>query len=309
MEQGSNVHSDLATPTATIETLRSFGLYTKKRLGQHYLIDDNIVGNILDLADISPQDVVLEVGPGIGTLTRALLPRAKKVVAIEFDRALDKVLECTVGQDEKFTLVRADAVSVSPEEVIAAAGEAPTQLVANLPYRVAATVVLRFFEIFPSLESATIMVQKEVAERMSAVPHTKSYGAYTVKLSLYARPDGMFTVARNSFLPPPRVDSAVIRLVRSDRVFPATNEDGSSKPSLNSATGPSDLSGKRKFVAKIVDAGFAQRRKTVYNSLKAHLDYPAEAINLALLAAGIDPKTRAEALDTEAFITLADFFQ
>lgn len=284
------MHSPLATPTATIKMLRQYDLYTKKRLGQHFLVDDNVVGRILELAQITPDDVVLEVGPGIGTLTCALLPQAKKVVAVEFDRALDTVLESTVGQDERFALVKADAMSVTPEEVISATGEAPTKLVANLPYGVAATVVLRFFEIFPSLESATVMVQKEVADRMNAAPNNKTYGAYTVKLSLYARPEGVFTVARNSFLPPPRVDSAVIRLVRTQNAL-------------------KNKSRERQFIAKIVDAAFAQRRKTVYNSLKAHLDYPADVVLTALLTAGIDPGARAEALETEAFITLANFFQ
>lgn len=275
--------SPLASPSATIALLQAHGLYTKKKLGQHFLVDDNVIRRIMDLAVVGAEETVLEVGPGIGTLTVALCDAAGAVIAVERDRDLEAVLAETTADRPRFALVHADAVNVSVEEVSAPFGP-PTALVANLPYQVAATVVLRFFEMMPSLNSATVMVQAEVADRMAARPGTKAYGAYTVKLGLRARVAGRFAVAPACFLPPPRVDSAVIRLERLP-----TAEDA---PLLAEA-------------ARAADAAFAQRRKTIRNSLKAALNLPVGRIDAALAAAGIDGTARAEALPPAAFVELA----
>lgn len=275
--------SPLATPSATIAVLERHGLYTKKSLGQHFLIDDNVVKRIIELAALSGDETVLEVGPGIGTLTLALCSAAKAVVAVERDRALEAVLAETTAQCAQFAFVHADAVEVTPERIAVPFG-APTALVSNLPYQVAATVVLRFFEILPQLTQATVMVQSEVADRMAAHPGTKAYGAYTVKLRMRAEPAGRFQVPPGCFLPPPRVDSAVIRLERR----PLTDD--------------ADLMAR---AARVADAAFAQRRKTLRNSLKATFDAPAEAIEAAFEATGIDGRVRAETLPPEAFIELA----
>lgn len=276
-------HSPLATPSATIAVLKRHGLATKKSLGQHFLVDDNAVGRIIDLAALTGEETVLEIGPGLGTLTAALCRHAGAVVAVERDADLLGALAETTADCPHFAVVRADAVAVSPETIAEPFGP-PTALIANLPYAVAATVVLRFFQEIPTLASATVMVQSEVAARMAAGPGSKEYGSYTVKLRLLAAPAGRFSVARSCFLPPPRVDSAVLRLERNPLA-----ED----PIL------------LRDAARAADAAFAQRRKTIRNSLRSVLDAEASVIDAALETAGIDGALRAEALPPQAFLALA----
>ncbi|MCL2331997.1 MAG: 16S rRNA (adenine(1518)-N(6)/adenine(1519)-N(6))-dimethyltransferase RsmA [Actinomycetia bacterium] len=278
-------HSPLASPKATIAALRDYGLYTKKSLGQHFLIDDGVVGKILKLAKPAPEATLLEVGPGIGTLTLALLATGNPVIAVEKDAALLPVLQRISGTEgaAPFVTLRQDALDLD-----ALAGhlpQTPLELVANLPYQVAATVVLAYFEHLPHLQSATVMVQREVAERMKARPATKAYGAYTVKLALLASVTGSFSVARTSFLPPPRVDSTVIRLERRASVpLPGTDH--------------ADL-------AAFVDAAFAMRRKTLLNNLRAAWPAcPPDRLVVALAKRGFAPNLRAEALSPEDFIQL-----
>ncbi len=275
--------SPLATPSATRAVLAEYGLSTKKSLGQHFLVDDNVVRRILELADLSRDDTVLEIGPGIGTLTVALCARAKAVVAVERDSDLEAALAHATTDCQRFALVNGDALEVAPERLCAPFGP-PTALVANLPYQVAATVVLRVFQSLPSISSATVMVQAEVADRMAAGPGSKAYGSYTVKLRLYAEPVARFAVAPGCFMPPPRVDSAVLRL---DRV--GTGLD----PALQAAA------------ARVADAAFAQRRKTVRNSLRASLGLTPGRLDAALRDAGVDGSVRAETLEPSAFIALA----
>jgi len=276
-------HSPLANPTATLAVLAAHGLSTKKHLGQHFLVDDNVVGRILQLAAISADDVVFEIGPGIGTLTVALCGEAAAVVAVERDPDLLPVLADTAGGCPGLHIVRGDAVAVSLESLNAPAGP-PVALVANLPYAVAATVVLRFFQELPSMRSATVMVQAEVADRMVAKPGSKDYGSYTVKLHLLARPAGRFSVPRGVFLPPPRVDSAVLRLERISR---------DESPELLA------------FASRVADAAFAQRRKTLRNSLVAAGGWPSSVVEAALADAEIDGRRRGETLDIEEFLRLA----
>jgi 16S rRNA (adenine1518-N6/adenine1519-N6)-dimethyltransferase len=277
-------NSPLATPSATLAVLKRFGLATKKSLGQHFLVDDNVVARILELAAIEPGSVVLEVGPGIGTLTAALCEHAGAVVAVERDGDLLKALASTTAACERLAVLRADAVAISPKQLAEPFG-APVALVANLPYGVAATVVLRFFEKLPAMRSATVMVQSEVADRMAASPGGKEYGSYTVKLRLLARPAGRFAVPRSCFLPPPRVDSAVLRLDR--------------RPLSDDHALLADA-------ARVADAAFAQRRKTVRNSLRSTLGVDVAALDEALAAAGIDGSLRAEVLEPGRFLALAE---
>lgn len=276
-------HSPLASPGATLSVLQRHGLYTKKSLGQHFLVDDNVIGRIIDLAALRGDETVLEVGPGIGTLTVALCEHAGAVVAVERDDDLLSVLAETTAGCERFAVVHADAVEVTPAQLAEPFG-APVAVVANLPYAVAATVVLRFFEVLPSLRHATVMVQTEVADRMSAIPGTKDYGSYTVKLRMRAQPAGRFSVGRGCFLPPPRVDSTVLRLERT--------ESGLSEDLIRRSS-------------RIADAAFAQRRKTLRNSLKATLAATPAEIDAALAAAGIDGSVRAETLGPHAFVDIA----
>ncbi len=275
-------YSPLASPSATIAALQKHGLATKKALGQHFLVDDNVIGRILDLAALGGTETVLEIGPGIGTLTVPLCAHAGAVVAVERDLELAAVLEETTASCGRFALVHGDAVNI-PAEAIAASFGPPTALVSNLPYGVAATVVLRCFEEFPEIRSATVMVQAEVAERMAASPGRKDYGAYTVKLRLRARPAGRFMVSRGCFLPPPRVESTVLRLERALLTDdPRLLEDAS----------------------RVADMAFAQRRKTIRNNLRSAFG-DASAVESALADAGIEGGLRAEAVAPDGYLRLA----
>ncbi len=284
-------YSRLADPRETRAVLESFGLATKHRLGQNFLINDEVIGKIVNLADLGAADVVLEVGPGIGTLTVAMLPRVAAVCSIEADRELEAVLAETCAQDsEKFFLTMADALRVGPQNLVRGEGVAePTKFVSNLPYQVAATLILRNFDAFPSLESATVMVQAEVADRICAVPGSKTYGAYTAKLALRARTCGRFEVGPGNFMPPPHVDSAVVRLDREPLADPATGE------ALDAARILS--------VSAVIEAAFAQRRKTIRNSMSAN-GFDKDLLDQAFIACDIAPTTRAERLAPVDFVRL-----
>ena len=293
------VFSWLASPRETRGVLESYGLATKHHLGQNFLVNDAIIGKILGLAELGDTDVVFEVGPGIGTLTVAMLPAAGAVVSVEADRGLEPVLAETCARDsERFALVMGDALKVTPETLTAAVASLgidglapePTKLVSNLPYQVAATVVLRSFEQMPALRRAVVMVQAEVADRMAASPGSKAYGGYTAKLALYARPTGRFEVGPGNFMPPPHVDSAVIRLDRATMADPATGEPLTA--------------GQIAWCAQVIDAAFAQRRKTIRNSMGASGFDKAE-LDAAFAATGIEARSRAEVLAPEDFVRLA----
>ena len=241
--------SPLANPTATRELLEEFGLATKHRLGQNFLIDNHVIERICELAELAGDERVLEVGPGCGTLTLALLQEAACVTSIEADPELEPVLDAhaadyanfrfimgdalKVGDPElepvldahaadyaNFRFIMGDALKVGPEQIEQAAGGEPTVFVANLPYNVAATIILQFFQTMPALKRAVVMVQKEVADRIAAVPGNKTYGGYTAKLGLYAQVTGRFEVPPRCFMPAPHVDSAVVRIDRVDGVVP-----------------------------------------------------------------------------------------
>lgn len=275
--------SRFATPSATRAVLESHGLALKKSLGQHFLVDGNIVGKILDLAGLTRDTPVLEIGPGIGTLTVALCAEAGAVVAVERDTDLLPALDDVAAECGNLTVVRADAVSVAPDLLLTPLGP-PVALVANLPYGVAATVVLRSFEKMPSIVSATVMVQAEVAQRMAAAPGRKDYGAYTVKLRMFAEPSGSFAVPRTCFMPPPRVDSTVLRL---DRVMRTESDQ------------------QRRSAVTLVEAAFSQRRKTLRNSVLAATGWEGAVFDDALAKAGIDGRRRAETLSVDEFFALA----
>ncbi len=280
--------SPLANPTATREMLEAFGLATKHRLGQNFLVDNHVIGRIMDLAELTGAERVLEVGPGIGTLTLALVQEAAHVTSIEMDAELEQVLSAHAMDHPNFSFIMGDALKVPQETIVeASGGEVPTVLVANLPYNVAATIILQLFQTMPSLERAVVMVQKEVADRIAAAPGSKTYGAYTVKLSLYGEVTGRFEVPPRCFMPAPHVDSAVVRI---DRVFVL---DGDASAQVDAAE-----------IARVVDAAFAQRRKTIRNSMSSN-GFDKNALDAAFEACGIAPTTRAEQLSTAEFIALA----
>ena len=312
-------YSPLATPAATRTYLETWGLYTKKSLGQHFLIDDGVVGRILACADVKEGDSIIEIGPGIGTLTIALLAHGATVCAIEKDINLLKPLANLFEQEKGFSLIAADALDRGKVvKDLPFLAKTPIKLVANLPYAVAATIVLDYFEHFTALSSATVMVQKEVAERMMAQPGTKNYGAYTVKLRMLASPKSSFSVSRTSFLPPPRVDSTVIRLERY-AVIPKGKEASSSGVSANGQPCKNGQPGTRFIMTPelyhatsfIVDAAFAQRRKTIRNSMRAYFlehNRDADLVDELLIQGCINPACRGETLDLESFLTLGNLF-
>ncbi len=271
--------SYLATPSATRAVLERHGLLLKHRLGQNFLVNDAIIEKIIALAEPAAGEHVLEVGPGIGTLTVALLGSGASVTAIEADPTLPAVLAETCARDgERLALIEGDALKVD----LAALDPAPAKLVSNLPYQVAATIILKVFEDVPSLTRAVVMVQAEVADRIAAKPGSKAYGAYTAKLALFGRVTGRFEVGPGNFMPPPHVDSAVVRIDRAPLVDAET--------ALR--------------VAPVIDAAFAQRRKTIRNSMSAS-GFDKGALDAAFAACGIAPTARAETLAPEQFVQLA----
>ncbi len=285
--------SYLANVGETRRVLERHGLMTKKALGQHFLVNDGIVSHICSLADLCAEDVVIEVGPGIGTLTVALLQQAGAVISVEMDKDLPPVLAETCKKwESNFHLISGDALGVSPgglpkkDDAILR----PNKLVSNLPYAVGATIVLDYFQRFDSIESCTVMVQSEVADRMAAKVGTKNYGAYTIKLALYADYVSRFPVSEGNFFPPPRVKSAVIRLDRN-------------------SLGLSD--NERKAACLMADAAFATRRKTIANSCKTYFASRSQSgINVKkdlpwiFEQAKVNPSARGESLLVADFINL-----
>lgn len=304
-EHASHQTSWLANQRATKETLERFGLATKYRLGQNFLVQDYVIEKIVQLAEVQPTDVVVEVGPGLGTLTVALLDRARAVCSLEADSELEQVLAvtCKEPHPDSFALVMGDALAITPQKLAeayntlptvahdaATSAPMPTKFVSNLPYQVAATLILKFFQELPSLERAVVMVQAEVADRIAAKPSTKAYGAYTAKLSLFAQVTGRFEVGPGNFMPPPRVNSAVVRLDRTQARNPLTSKLLSKEELLHTMS--------------VIDAAFAQRRKTIRNSMSAS-GFDKDKLDQAFLATGIAPTVRAEVLTSQDFICLA----
>ena len=304
-EHASHQTSWLANQRATKETLERFGLATKYRLGQNFLVQDHVIEKIVQLAEVQPTDVVVEVGPGLGTLTVALLDRARAVCSLEADSELEQVLAvtCKEPHPDSFALVMGDALAITPQKLADAysalpavaqsaipVSPMPTKFVSNLPYQVAATLILKFFQELSSLERAVVMVQAEVADRIAAKPSTKAYGAYTAKLSLFAQVTGRFEVGPGNFMPPPRVNSAVVRLDRTQARNPLTSKLLSEEELLHTM--------------RVIDAAFAQRRKTIRNSMSAS-GFDKDKLDQAFLATGIAPTVRAEVLTSQDFICLA----
>ena len=284
--------SPLANPTATRQMLERFGLATKHRLGQNFLVDDNVIARILDLARLDEGSRVLEVGPGIGTLTLGMLPLVASVTSVEADRELKPVLEDLAHAFPGFAYVMGDALRVSWDDIVSSqeGGGEPNILVANLPYNVAATIILKYLGERPSLLSEVVMVQAEVADRICAAPGSKAYGAYTAKLRLYGEVTGRFEVPPTCFMPTPHVNSAVVRIDRSPIADSMTGELLS--PAALAAT------------SAVVDAAFAQRRKTIRNSMAAK-GFDKAALDVAFAKAGVSPTARAETLAPAEFVRLA----
>ena len=260
----------------------SLGIRPTKSLGQNFLHDANTIRRIVRTADLAPDDVVLEVGPGLGSLTLGLLEAGHAVTAVEIDAVLAGALSATVAArlpTAQLTVVQADALTI--RELPA---PPPTALVANLPYNVAVPVVLQLLEVVPTLRTGLVMVQAEVADRLVAAPGSRTYGVPSVKAAWYAEATRAGAVGRSVFWPAPNVDSGLVRLQRRD-------------PPRTSAT--------RAQVFAVIDAAFSQRRKMLRSALAGWAGSPAAAEE-RLRAAGIDPTARGETLNVEQFARLAE---
>lgn len=293
---------DLLGPAAVREIAARLGVRPAKRLGQNFVIDPGTIRRIVGLAGLRPDDVVLEVGPGIGSLTLGLIGAAHRVVAVEVDPLLAAELPATVADRapalaDRLEVVTADALSLrgirppgSAPRRDSVPGPPPTALVANLPYNVAVPVVLHLLEELPSIDRALVMVQAEVADRMSAAPGSKTYGVPSVKLAWYGTARRAGAVSRTVFWPVPNVDSALVAFAR----WP----DGG---------GPAEAAGlpgvTREEVFAVVDAAFAQRRKTLRSALASWAGTPGAAEKV-LREAGVEPSLRGEAIGIEQYIRI-----
>jgi 16S rRNA (adenine1518-N6/adenine1519-N6)-dimethyltransferase len=274
----------LLGPAEVRSLAASVDLRPTKQRGQNFVIDANTVRRIVRSSGITADDVVVEVGPGLGSLTLALLGSARRVVAVEVDDQLAGLLPSTVtsyapDHADRFELVHADALRLA-----GLPGPPPTALVANLPYNVSVPVLLHLLALLPSLQRGLVMVQAEVADRLAAGPGSKVYGVPSVKAAWFADVRRAGTIGRNVFWPPPNVDSGLVAWTRRD---------------------PPSTTASRAEVFAVVDAAFAQRRKTLRGALRG-LAGSAEAAERALVAAGVEPVARGEVLDIGAFVRIAE---
>lgn len=277
----------LYTPSGIRELKDQYGFRFSKSLGQNFLVDKNIRDKIVEGSLISPEDLVIEIGPGAGVLTQALAEKAGRVVAIEIDRNLIPILEDTLRDAPNVEVLQGDILRCDLAGIIAARkGQGAVRFVGNLPYYITTPIILRILEEGIPADSITVMVQKEVADRMAARPGTKEYGALTVAVNFYCEIARIASVPRDVFYPMPQVDSAVLRLdVRKQPPVALTDT---------------------KLFFEVVKAGFAMRRKTLLNTLTGLRGLNKVRIGEVLAAAGIDPARRAETLDLDEFARLAN---
>lgn len=277
----------LSSHKATKEVVQKHNFKFSKSLGQNFLIDTNVIDRILEGARVKEGDYVIEVGPGIGTLTKEMGRTAEKVVAIEIDKTLIPILEETLSDFPNIEVINQDILKVNVQELVKEKlNGGPVKLIANLPYYITTPIVMKFLEEDIPVTDIVVMVQKEVADRMNAQPNTKDYGALSVAVQYYCDTEIVAKAPRHMFMPQPNVDSTVIGLhVREERKYPVDNED---------------------IFFKTVKASFGQRRKTLLNSLGGLGFLSKEQIKQALQEANIDEKRRGETLSIEEFASLAN---
>ena len=274
----------LGNPKRTIEVLQKYEFVFQKKFGQNFLIDTHVLDKIINAADITKDDFVLEIGPGIGTMTQYLACAAREVYAVEIDKALIPILEDTLQDYDNVTVLNEDILKVDIRKLAEERNQGkPIKVVANLPYYITTPIIMGLFEGHVPIESITVMVQKEVADRMQVGPGTKDYGALSLAVQYYAQPYIVANVPPNCFMPRPKVGSAVIRLTRHTEAPVKTVDE--------------------KLMFQLIRASFNQRRKTLVNSLKnsSELSFGKEEIQEAIAACGFSEGVRGEAL------TLADF--
>lgn len=282
----------LGNPQSTIEVLQKYKFVFQKRFGQNFLIDSHVLQKIIRSAEITEQDFVLEVGPGIGTMTQYLAAAAGQVVAVEVDKALIPILEDTLQGYDNVTVRNEDILKVDIRGLVESQNQGkPIKVVANLPYYITTPIIMGLFENQVPLESITIMVQKEVADRMKVGPGTKDYGALSLAVQYYARPEVLFFVSPHCFMPRPNVESAVIRLTRRDEnPVQAENEA---------------------YLFSLIRSAFGQRRKTLVNSLFHNMggNLTKEQVGMALEKMKLSPSIRGEALTLSQFVQLGKLLQ
>ena len=281
--------ANLGNPQETIAVLQRYGFNFQKKYGQNFLIDTHVLDKIIGAAQIGPDDFVLEIGPGIGTMTQYLAEAAREVIAVEIDTKLITILQDTLKEYDNVTVLNEDILKVDIRKIAEEKnGGKPIKVVANLPYYITTPIIMGLFESEVPLDSITVMVQKEVADRMQVGPGTKDYGALSLAVQYYAEPYIVANVPPNCFIPRPAVGSAVIRLTRYQE-----------KPvKVNDAS----------FMFKIIRASFNQRRKTLQNGLynSSELRIPKEKTVAALEEMGLTPTIRGEKLSLEEFALLSD---
>ncbi|WP_314730208.1 16S rRNA (adenine(1518)-N(6)/adenine(1519)-N(6))-dimethyltransferase RsmA [Peptostreptococcus stomatis] len=277
----------LSSHSATMDLVKKHGFKFTKSLGQNFLIDDNIVDKIVAGAGIGPGDKIIEVGPGIGTLTREMASRAEALMAVEIDKNLIPILADTLGDYDNVKIVNEDIIKADIRGLIDEnLSGGPVKLVANLPYYITTPIIMRFLEENINVTDIVVMVQKEVAERMNAQPGGKDFGALSVAVQYYCDTEIVVKVPRHLFVPQPNVDSIVIALrIRPERKYKVDDED---------------------LYFKVVKAAFGQRRKTLLNSISSMGNLSKDQVKEALEEAGIDPKRRGETLSLDEFAILSN---
>ncbi len=282
--------ADLGIPKNTIAVLQKYNFVFQKKFGQNFLIDPRVLEKIVEAARITPQDCVLEIGPGIGTMTQYLAESAREVVAVEIDRALIPILQDTLSAYDNVTVLNQDIMKVDVGRIVEERNQGrPIKVVANLPYYITTPIIMGLLENHVPLQSITVMVQKEVAERMQVGPGTKEYGALSLAVQYYAMPEVVAHVPANCFMPRPNVDSTVIRLTRYQ------------EPPVKAAD--------EKYLFALIRASFNQRRKTLANGLLGGMGLPREQVVAALEEMGLPASVRGEALTLEQFARLSNLLK
>ncbi len=279
----------LSNPQVTIQTIKKYEFAFQKKFGQNFLIDDHVITKIINAAEITKDDLVLEIGPGIGTMTQYLAESARKVIAVEIDKNLIPILGETLAEYDNVTVINEDILKLDINRLVEEENEGrPIKVVANLPYYITTPIIMGLFESHVPLQSITVMVQKEVADRMQVGPGSKDYGALSLAVQYYAKPYIAANVPPNCFIPRPGVGSAVIRLTRYEEP-PVTVKDES-------------------LMFKLIRASFNQRRKTLQNGIanSPELPYSKAQVEKALEKMGLATNVRGESLTLAEFAKLSD---
>lgn len=282
----------LGNAAKTKEVLAKYNMSAKKKFGQNFLIDSGVLEGIVEAAGVTENDCVLEIGPGIGSLTQCLAEAAGKVVAVEIDKGLIPVLQDTLSEYDNVTVINEDILKVDIDRIVTESNNGrPIKVVANLPYYITTPIIMKLFEKGALIESITVMIQKEVADRMAAEPGNKDYGSLSLAVGYYAEARKVMDVPPSSFIPQPGVGSSVVNLVRYTEPKVSVKDE--------------------KYLFEIIRTSFNQRRKTLSNSLSNNpgLGVSRDDVTNALHEMGVDEKARGEILSLEQFAELSDILQ